>query len=163
MTLLMTGSPALMFTRSLLTTALAIALSGSSWAAQKLEVNTLMKNKISSFSESQMTVKAGDDIEITVQNSSTDPKEYRNWVLVTPGSESAVMTSAMNAGAEKQWAPSGGQIIAQSKLIPPGDSEVVRFKAPSSPGEYPYFCTFPGHFMTMKGKLVVRAAGKGGK
>jgi uncharacterized protein len=27
--------------------------------------------------------------------------------------------------------------------------------APATPGEYPYVCTFPGHFLLMNGVLVV--------
>jgi hypothetical protein len=32
---------------------------------------------------------------------------------------------------------------------------VFRFNAPSQPGVYPYVCTFPGHWVIMKGVLVV--------
>lgn len=31
----------------------------------------------------------------------------------------------------------------------------VRFEAPAEPGIYPYVCTFPGHWVMMKGDLVV--------
>jgi uncharacterized cupredoxin-like copper-binding protein len=33
----------------------------------------------------------------------------------------------------------------------------VKFTAPQAPGEYPFICTFPGHYaIGMKGVLVVR-------
>ncbi len=32
---------------------------------------------------------------------------------------------------------------------------VLRFKAPSKPGIYPYVCTFPGHWVIMNGIMVV--------
>jgi azurin len=47
-------------------------------------------------------------------------------------------------------------ILAQTKLLGPGESETIDFKAPTQPGEYPFLCTFPGHFAMMKGKLVVK-------
>lgn len=32
---------------------------------------------------------------------------------------------------------------------------VLRFSAPSAPGVYPYVCTFPGHWVIMRGNMVV--------
>ena len=32
---------------------------------------------------------------------------------------------------------------------------VLRFEAPEEPGVYPYVCTFPGHWIIMKGNMVV--------
>ena len=32
---------------------------------------------------------------------------------------------------------------------------VFRFQAPKQPGIYPYVCTFPGHWIIMKGVMVV--------
>ena len=128
-------------------------------AAQTLALTAQVKNHASSYSETTLSVKAGEDVALTIQNSSDGPKEYRNWVLAQPGSESTVLNSAMAAGATGQWVPTSGQVIAKSGLIAPGANETVNFRAPSVPGEYPYFCTYPGHFMTMRGKLVVKGAG----
>ena len=35
------------------------------------------------------------------------------------------------------------------------ESTVVIFDAPTEPGEYPFVCSFPGHWMTMRGVLRV--------
>jgi azurin len=32
----------------------------------------------------------------------------------------------------------------------------MRFEAPEKPGRYPYLCTFPGHWVVMKGVMIVR-------
>ena len=32
----------------------------------------------------------------------------------------------------------------------------LRFVAPTEPGEYPYLCTYPGHWVIMRGVMVVR-------
>ena len=32
---------------------------------------------------------------------------------------------------------------------------VLRFKAPTEPGIYPYLCTFPGHWVVMRGQMIV--------
>ena len=47
-------------------------------------------------------------------------------------------------------------MIASTRLLGPGESEVVIFKAPNETGEYEYVCTFPGHFAMMRGKMIVR-------
>ncbi len=31
----------------------------------------------------------------------------------------------------------------------------LHITAPDAPGVYPYLCTFPGHWMVMRGELVV--------
>ena len=33
---------------------------------------------------------------------------------------------------------------------------VLRFTAPTKPGTYSYVCTFPGHWILMKGTMVVK-------
>jgi azurin len=34
-------------------------------------------------------------------------------------------------------------------------SHTLRFFAPDEPGDYPYICTFPGHWRVMKGVMKV--------
>ena len=47
-------------------------------------------------------------------------------------------------------------IIAHTGLVGGGETSEVTFTAPE-PGEYPYICTFPGHFTMMQGVLTVKA------
>ena len=39
-------------------------------------------------------------------------------------------------------------------MTEPGGAEEVTFDAPP-PGQYPYICTDPGHYLVMKGTLTV--------
>ena len=39
-----------------------------------------------------------------------------------------------------------------------GGTSEVTFTAPATPGGYPYICTVPGHYLKMKGTLVVAPA-----
>ena len=49
------------------------------------------------------------------------------------------------------------EIIAHIDLLGPRKSGEVDFKAPMTPGEYPFLCTFPAHYQTgMKGFLTVK-------
>ena len=49
-------------------------------------------------------------------------------------------------------------IIEATKMIGPtrkSKIDILRFNAPKEPGIYPYICTFPGHWMMMKGEMKV--------
>jgi len=61
-------------------------------------------------------------------------------------------------GQEKQYVPDIAQVLYSSALIDPGESIVLQFTAPQEPGEYPFVCTFPGHWRTMNGILKVEGA-----
>ena len=49
-----------------------------------------------------------------------------------------------------------GDVLAHSELLGPGESEVIKFKAPNNPGMYQFVCTFPGHYSMMRGVMVVK-------
>jgi len=46
-------------------------------------------------------------------------------------------------------------VIAHTKILEPGKSEIIIFDAPKI-GIYEYVCTLPGHFDKMKGKMIVK-------
>ncbi len=48
-------------------------------------------------------------------------------------------------------------VIAKTALAGPGERVQVTFTVPETPGEYPFLCTFAGHYQAgMKGTLVVK-------
>jgi putative heme-binding domain-containing protein len=52
-------------------------------------------------------------------------------------------------------------ILHASPMIGPTRKSLVhvlRFRAPSEPGVYPYVCTFPGHWVVMNGQMVVASS-----
>jgi len=88
-----------------------------------------------------------------------------NLVFVTPGSLEAVGMAANNMARDPQFANSDfipaeqeQKIMRHTPMIGPtrkSKIHVLRFKAPRRPGVYPYVCTFPGHWIVMKGHMVV--------
>src|SRR6185369_12437896 len=42
-----------------------------------------------------------------------------------------------------------------TKLVSPGQATQLVFTAPADPGDYPFVCTFPGHWRRMVGTLAV--------
>lgn len=48
-------------------------------------------------------------------------------------------------------------VIAKTAMAGPGQTVEVSFTAPSTPGRYPFVCTFAGHYQAgMKGTLIVK-------
>jgi azurin len=47
------------------------------------------------------------------------------------------------------------KVIAHSPVLGPKQKAEVVFKAPAA-GTYTYICSFPGHYMIMRGTLTVK-------
>jgi azurin len=81
-----------------------------------------------------------------------------NWVLTTTPDYMAVATAGMTAGAANNYVPAGdARVLAASKIIGGGEETTVSFDASKleAGGDYTYFCSFPGHYVLMSGKLIV--------
>jgi putative membrane-bound dehydrogenase-like protein len=110
-----------------------------------------MKYDIAEFS-----VKAGKAIKLIFVNPDFMP---HNIVLVNPHKADEVGQAAINLGAagfDVAFVPQSKEILWASKLIDHKGDEVIEFKAPTTPGDYQYVCTFPGHHFVMRGLMKVR-------
>ena len=111
------------------------------------------------YTVTEFTVKSGDQVKINFKNTSTQVPQPHNLIICKPGKKGTVEAGAMalmtdpNAMA-KGYIPESEDIFAHSKLIQPGQEEVVEFTAPEA-GTYDYLCTFPGHWILMKGVMTV--------
>jgi azurin len=48
-------------------------------------------------------------------------------------------------------------VIAKTPFAGPGETVQVTFTVPGKPGQYPFLCTFAGHYQAgMKGTLIVK-------
>lgn len=105
------------------------------------------------FDQATLTVKAGEKVKLTLNNTSS---MQHNWVLVAPGTADKVAQDSITAGAAKEWLAVGPNVLAHTKLVDSKKSDTIEFVAPTKPGDYPFICSFPGHAMTMKGILTVK-------
>ena len=53
--------------------------------------------------------------------------------------------------------PVSDKILMSSQSLDKGRSQAIAFDAPTTPGVYPYVCTYPGHWRRMFGALYVVA------
>src|SRR3954468_26231 len=111
------------------------------------------------FSVTAIEAKAGEELTIKLTNQGTLPKEAmgHNFVLLKAGTDvTAFATAAMTAKDTDYVPPSmKDKVIASIPVLGPKKSGEVTFKAPA-PGEYTFICSFPGHYMLMKGTLTVK-------
>ncbi len=106
------------------------------------------------YDRTELKVRAGTTVKIVFRNNSRLVAMAHNWVLVQPGTAESSAAAGMAAGEEQDFrAPNDPNVIAATKLTPPGESSTVTFVAPP-PGNYPFFCSFPGHQAVMKGTLI---------
>jgi azurin len=134
-----------------ITMAFVALLMGSAANAATLKISP--KGEQLLFDQSSFTVKAGEKVKLTFNNTSG---MQHNWVLTAPGTADKVAQESITAGAAKGWLALSPNVLAHTKLVDPKKSDTVEFVAPTKPGDYPFICSFPGHAMTMKGTLTVK-------
>lgn len=137
--------------------ALVAGVSFSTAEEVKLE---LTANDQMQFSTKELTAKTGDEVVLTLKHIGQLPAVAmgHNFVLLKPGTEIPAFCAKAVTAKEHDYIPQDEEskklVIAFTKMLGGGESEVLKFTAPA-PGKYPYVCTFPGHFALMQGTFTV--------
>ncbi|WP_249405594.1 azurin [Stenotrophomonas sp. CFBP 13718] len=80
-----------------------------------------------------------------------------NWVLTRTADYQAVAMVGMRGTLADSYVPKADpRVLAHTKVIGGGQSTTLRFPTTllRKGGDYTFFCSFPGHFAMMKGKLT---------
>lgn len=111
------------------------------------------------FTPEEFTVKAGSAVQLLFHN---PDNLYHNLVIVKAGALESVGTkadlmAAQPDGMDKHYVPDDPNVLQWTPQITLGiaRSHTLRFFAPDEPGDYPYICTFPGHWRVMRGVMKV--------
>jgi azurin len=147
--------------RWILGTALAasLAFSGSAWSQDCAA--TIEGNDALQFSLSEITVNTScDSFSLTLKHVGTLAAAVmgHNWVLTTTPDFEAVAMAGMAAGVDNDFVPPDDQrVIAATKIIGGGEEITISFDPSdlTAGGAYTFFCSFPGHYAIMQGKLIV--------
>ena len=120
----------------------------------KLEANDMMQfnQKVLSFS------KECKEITIELKHTGKLPAQTmgHNVVVVDTPNLQAVATEGMSAGLANQYIKAGDErVYGFSKVIGGGETTTLTFKTNKlkAGGDYSFFCSFPGHWSIMIGKL----------
>ncbi|HEV2701756.1 MAG TPA: azurin [Steroidobacteraceae bacterium] len=140
----------------------AMSLAGgthAAFAADKVCKLDIAGNDAMQFDKKELVV-AGDctQVEVTLTHTGKLPAAAmgHNWVLVKTADVTTVANAGMSAGlANNYLTPGDPHVIASTKIIGGGQSTSVTFPTSklSKGGDYTFMCTFPGHYVIMKGTL----------
>ena len=111
------------------------------------------------FTPRELRVKAGAKVRLVLEN--PDLMQH-NLVLVERGAEQEIgeladKLAADPKGMEKSYVPDSPKVLHATPLVEPNGKAELKFDAPTTPGRYPYICTFPGHWRVMRGVLIVES------
>jgi len=103
------------------------------------------------------------EVQVTLHHTGQLPASAmgHDWVLAKTADVAAVVNDGMNAGLENNYQkPGDTRIVAATKVIGGGESSTVRFATAQLEAgvSYTYFCSTPGHYSLMKGRLVFNGA-----
>ena len=109
------------------------------------------------FDKTSITVKAGAEVALIFENPDGMP---HNVVIIKPGSsekvgKAAEAMAAQKDGYEKSFVPKIPEVLFATPLVNSGKNFRLDFTVPDKPGDYPFICSFPGHWQTMKGVIKV--------
>lgn len=139
-----------------------LALSAPLRAEEVAEI-TLTADKVQFiFDIKEFTVKPGQKVKLKLINPAESvTRQPHNVLIVKPGKKDVVGMAA-NAGMSdpaflttKHAVPDSPEVLFHSKLVQPGGEDVMEFTAPTEPGDYPFLCTYPGHWAIMNGIMKV--------
>jgi azurin len=130
---------------------------GTTAAIPSVVIDLKVVKDIMQYDKKRITVKAGQNVTIRLEN--PDGMQH-NLLIIKPGTLSVVGAAADAMvrdpkASQMQYVPKVPQVLHATRLLNPGETVSLKFTAPKTPGEYPFVCTFPGHWRGMNGIMVV--------
>ncbi|HCV97305.1 MAG TPA: azurin [Stenotrophomonas sp.] len=113
-----------------------------------------------SFSQKQINVAADcSQVKLTLRHTGklAATAMGHNWVLTRTADYQPVAMAGMRMRLADSYLPKGDpRVLAHTSVIGGGQTTSVTFSTAklTKGGDYTFFCSFPGHFAMMKGKLV---------
>lgn len=109
------------------------------------------------FNLNEIRVKAGETVRLTLRHIGELPENAmgHNFVLLQQGTD--VLDFAQNAASASgsEYIPEGTEdVIVNTEMVGGGEETTIEFTAPEA-GTYDYICSFPGHYVQMRGKFIV--------
>ena len=113
------------------------------------------------YSLTTITAKPGERLTVVLRTISMQPAAQmaHNFVILKPGAnvDQFVMLAGMAKDQGFMPVKLKGQVLVSTDLAAANETMRATFTAPTKPGSYIYFCSFPAHFNGgMKGTLIVK-------
>ncbi|HEX7604073.1 MAG TPA: plastocyanin/azurin family copper-binding protein [Polyangiaceae bacterium] len=107
------------------------------------------------YDVSKFYVKPGQPVHVVFENKAPGTLAH-NWVLLAKAGTEASFAASVVDKTKDDFYADGPAVLAHVPLTKPGTTSETTFTAPTVPGDYPYICSFPGHYVMMKGVLTVK-------
>ncbi|WP_197091546.1 PVC-type heme-binding CxxCH protein [Sphingobacterium endophyticum] len=124
-------------------------------ADKEIKIKTVI-NKME-YDVNNFSVKAGSTLKIVFEN----PDHMQHNILILKqgslervGKAADELATQQNA-AELQYIPNSTDVLFSTPLVDPGKTFELNIKVPNQVGDYPFACTFPGHWRIMNGVMKV--------
>lgn len=112
------------------------------------------------YDVTEIAIKPGEDVKIIFENTDDMP---HNMVFFQPGTDVVAVSNKQmekpDEALRRDWLPEDPAMWLHSKMLNPKEKDELVFKAPEKPGIYPFVCTFPGHALSMQGRLRIFSPG----
>jgi len=148
---------------SRLVASLAMERANAEWPAElehlrvkRVEIGTVPHKMV--YDVKRFDVMAGQPVELVIVNKDAMP---HNLIIGRPGTLRRIGRAADAQGTageaeSRHYVPDVDGILHASPLVLEGETQRLRFMAPTRPGRYPYVCTYPGHWQMMNGVMTVK-------
>ena len=113
------------------------------------------------YSITTLTARRGEILRIRLISKGTIPKVAmaHNVVVLKLGTDvlKLLKEGAPHRGTDFIPPAMMNAVLAKTPFAGPGETVEVTFTVPAKPGQYPFLCTFAGHYQAgMKGTLIVK-------
>jgi putative heme-binding domain-containing protein len=108
------------------------------------------------FDQERIVAEAGKPTIIILQNDDSMP---HNLAILAPGALKEIGLAAEKMTPEpdaegRSYVPASPKVLQATRLVNPGEKGQLVFNAPDDADEYPFVCTFPGHWLRMSGTMA---------
>lgn len=104
-------------------------------------------NDAMKFDVSEIKVKAGEEIKLTLNHTGKLAKDVmgHNFVVLAQGTDVQAFANAAIQAKANDYIPEGNDsVLAHTKVIGGGESDTITFTLKEK-GTYEFICSFPGH------------------
>ncbi|MDZ7933487.1 MAG: plastocyanin/azurin family copper-binding protein [Emticicia sp.] len=109
------------------------------------------------YDKKEFSVPAGKSIILVLENLD----EMQHNLVIGKSKSLQIIGNAANKmitqkdAVEKNYVPAIPQVLFATPLVNAGETYRLKFTAPTQIGDYPFVCTFPGHWSIMNGVMKV--------
>lgn len=114
-------------------------------------------NDLMQFNKNEITVPAGQTVRLVLKHVGELPENAmgHNFVLLKEGTDVVDFAQKAATATDNEYIPENTEnVIAKTELIGGGEETTIEFQAPEA-GTYDFICSFPGHYVQMRGKFIV--------